>query len=1087
MPGVNIVGRVAFLADMDGTGMDKDAERIGREAGAEASKGYDKEWKKGFRSTLSDSGKKSFDTWEKQGRKDGYVYAAGLKKRLDAYIVQAKKSFESMSLDSGFLDDFAKGYDNAGEAAGELQRRLQTLRDENELNNSSFQKAKRTLDAWITSQEDAAGRSAVLSERIRRVNDEADRQMSTLKNSESSFDGLRRKIDQLATSQGKLSLSWKDLSHNTRQWTLIIAAIASGAEDIAVLGSAAGAGLVALGGGLSAAAIGGIGLAAVFKNLNQDIKDAPAAMRPMIREFDNLKTVIGQASDEIALAAFDEIGKSFTTMGNSVSALTPQLRGVGNALGNLISDFAKATAPGAEGFAEIQTLVRNSIPLIDTMGRSAGTLGLSLVRAFNRANPLVQSMVNYVDTLVQRFDAFTQSTGFDEWTRHAQQVFGALGPLLDATGRALNNLVTDESVARTVGFLDDLTGFMPSLEQLLSVIGDANIFGLLAQGLNEFGAALQPLYGPLGDLIGAVSQGASEAIPAFASAIEVAATAIAPLVQAAADLIDALPDDFWSGAANGALVLAGAFAILRGANGISGALTALDTFTVKSAKALGATEGLAGKIGGMVGKAGAWGAAIAIGTTAIVALSAALDNAIDKANGWSKKSADMTGTNQDLASTLQEIYPAAYDAAGSFESLGNETITLKDSMKLLADSGGTAWGVSMNNAASATDAAQLSAQGLAEQLGRLDGPLSSLAQNNLPAASEQFSAWTANMGLSEGEMYNLITGAFPKYAEALTQQIEANGEVATQTNLVAAALNGLTPAQQSAADAAASNAEALADLQGKANDTTGSIQKTAEAIAGFGSAALTSRDASRQFEQAIDDASSALAGQSSTLLKGKTDFDINTEAGRKNQAAVDSVASAAINAASKIAEQTGSQDKANAAIERGRSQIIKMLEKLGMGEDAANDYADALGLIPENVTTAAKITGLDKAEAQLDFLARDRYSYINVVTGKPYSGGNTTNRAHAAGTITNGPEHSLIGEAGPEAVVPLDRPLSMVDESVRWLSAIAQGKVATTAMAAGGKVGPSYTFAPGSIVVQGFQDPAATAVAVLNRVTEMLY
>ena len=44
----------------------------------------------------------------------------------------------------------------------------------------------------------------------------------------------------------------------------------------------------------------------------------------------------------------------------------------------------------------------------------------------------------------------------------------------------------------------------------------------------------------------------------------------------------------------------------------------------------------------------------------------------------------------------------------------------------------------------------------------------------------------------------------------------------------------------------------------------------------------------------------------------------------------------------------------------------------------------------------------------------------------------------AGGIVTFGQER-LIGEAGPEAVVPLNRPLSQVDPSVRMLSAIAQG------------------------------------------------
>ena len=91
-------------------------------------------------------------------------------------------------------------------------------------------------------------------------------------------------------------------------------------------------------------------------------------------------------------------------------------------------------------------------------------------------------------------------------------------------------------------------------------------------------------------------------------------------------------------------------------------------------------------------------------------------------------------------------------------------------------------------------------------------------------------------------------------------------------------------------------------------------------------------------------------------------------------------------------------------------------------------------------------------------------------------------RAMASGGTVYGPTRALIGEAGPEAVVPLNRPLSLVDPSVRWLSAIAQGK--TTAFASGGVagVGKSVTVEPGAIVVQtSGANPALIAESVLDR------
>jgi hypothetical protein len=81
------------------------------------------------------------------------------------------------------------------------------------------------------------------------------------------------------------------------------------------------------------------------------------------------------------------------------------------------------------------------------------------------------------------------------------------------------------------------------------------------------------------------------------------------------------------------------------------------------------------------------------------------------------------------------------------------------------------------------------------------------------------------------------------------------------------------------------------------------------------------------------------------------------------------------------------------------------------------------------------------------------------------------------------------GEAGREAVVPMDRPLSQVDPSVRWLSAIAQGlDPGTSRFAKGGvldnnRIGKQVNFGPGSIqVVTPTTDPFAVAKEVLNNI-----
>lgn len=77
-----------------------------------------------------------------------------------------------------------------------------------------------------------------------------------------------------------------------------------------------------------------------------------------------------------------------------------------------------------------------------------------------------------------------------------------------------------------------------------------------------------------------------------------------------------------------------------------------------------------------------------------------------------------------------------------------------------------------------------------------------------------------------------------------------------------------------------------------------------------------------------------------------------------------------------------------------------------------------------------------------------------------------------------------IGEAGAEAVVPLDRNLSQVDPSVRALSALAQGKI--PGMASGGVVTGRSVNVP-EINVYEVADGKATAQEILNRLVATGY
>lgn len=142
-------------------------------------------------------------------------------------------------------------------------------------------------------------------------------------------------------------------------------------------------------------------------------------------------------------------------------------------------------------------------------------------------------------------------------------------------------------------------------------------------------------------------------------------------------------------------------------------------------------------------------------------------------------------------------------------------------------------------------------------------------------------------------------------------------------------------ANDDAAGAAGSHAEELGELGASADSASSEIDELASALRDFGSVTLDAREAQRRFEQAVMDAEAAYQSNGETL-------DRTTEAGLKNEAALDAIAEAANRSAAAIYEQTGSEDEASAALERGREALYRKARQFGMSDEAARAYGDSV-------------------------------------------------------------------------------------------------------------------------------------------------
>lgn len=418
---------------------------------------------------------------------------------------------------------------------------------------------------------------------------------SALRSLGSELGELSQSFDN-ATQRGEFHRSmWRRLSANTRQWTLIVTAVIASMSELAVLSSAAGSGLFVLAGGL-AAVIAGLGVTiAAWAVFSKDIEDLPAQIRPARAAMSRLGDAFKELGDEIAIAAFEGTEDSFDSLGKTVKALTPAFRSVGRVINRLFRDFAKTVKPGTEIFEDLLGFIDKSGGIFDRVVRIVGRLGAALLNAFN--NPAFQrslgETIGYIDILFTRFANFLAGPGFEEWLANGRAVFGAFGDLLDTTGRLLNNLVTEESVQQLVDFFGYIEGFLQTGGAgILEFAQELDIFGILAQTLETFGRALEPLRGPMADLAGAIRDIFDAGLQSLGPVIEDVANALAPFVQALADFMKENPQAI----ADGLLVIAGAFVVLKGAKGILG---------------LGALVGsFIGRMDKIVAKKGVWLAAI---------------------------------------------------------------------------------------------------------------------------------------------------------------------------------------------------------------------------------------------------------------------------------------------------------------------------------------------------------------------------------------------------------------------------------------------------------------------------------------------
>jgi len=371
--------------------------------------------------------------------------------------------------------------------------------------------------------------------------------------------------------------------------------------------------------------------------------------------------------------------------------------------------------------------------------------------------------------------------------------------------------------------------------------------------------------------------------------------------------------------------------------------------------------------------------------------------------------------------------------------------------------------------------------GQADAIGRVNRAQQDYISNGLEESREAYNG--ARFDVDE------LNIALDAQSEALTaaqkqqiQQAKAAEEAGIATDGSATAVEMYAAAQEAGIETSEQYTDALKDLVDAQREAAGVV--------------LSLRDAQRNLEQSIADASQALTDNGATL-------DITTEKGRANQAALDDVASAGWDVIASMRENGSTQEALQAQMQTTRDRFLSVATQMGMSADEANRLADELGLIPSTVDVQVAV---DTASAQREadaFITRNNGRVISfqgrVTEVLPGQAG--ANRAMATGGAVVGPGNGTSDSipawlSNGEWVI---KAASAAKYGPAMLAAINAGTYRPVSGFAGGgpvhSTAPAYLTAAQPVAGGGRQvtvhqtmvtpDPVGTAVAAMRRLNQL--
>lgn len=613
--------------------------------------------------------------------------------------------------------------------------------------------------------------------------------------------------------------------------------------------------------------------------------------------------------------------------------------GAGKAMGD-VSDLGQALKQGGLVAAQTGLSIEETTGALASFAQ-AGLLGsdagTSLKTMLQRLTPQSAEARQMFERLgISAYDAQGNFVGLANFAGQLKTQMADLTP--EARNAALSVMFGSDAVrAASVLYSEGATG----IQGWISAVDDQGYAATVAA------TKLDNLKGDLEGLSGAFET-------ALINMGEGANGPLRSLVQGATDAVNAF-SDLPSGVQAAALAIVGGGGLaLLGAAGVGKVMTAT-VDTIAAMKTLGlVTDATAGKLARGMGKASkaAVGAAAAIATI----YAASQSGPAGSGKGAKEMAADL-----DAIAAGADAVDTAFskiDTSGGAWTFFNGNNGTEDFAKFLDEaSDESVWAKidsglgRIGNGLASWVGADIRTEWTKQYdtLVAYGDELATLASTDLPGAQAAFRNLFDQAGGTAEDGQQLLK-LMPGLRDELIGIAGSSGlatDDATLLKIALGELGGTAAETADGADDTRSAIERLAAAQDAGTATTegytDALKELVDAQRKAAGIVLDYREAQRSYRDAQLEATEAIKENGATL-------DVNTVAGRANQAALDNLASSGWDLVDSMREQGASQEDLQRVVGQVRGDFLAQAEAMGMAKDDANALADQLGLIPDKVS-----------------------------------------------------------------------------------------------------------------------------------------